>query len=138
VYKRARLRYRLLRAGPLVQVRMYHGLDQIRRGFAKNSARFLADDPRRGIVVLASTMLDGVAAPLLLAGLWRRSAPLCGLAIASWVAGAMALLPWLRWFGVTRWYAPLQPVAALTFQLIVLAGIGALRPGGTEWKGRRY
>jgi chlorobactene glucosyltransferase len=138
VFQRAGLRYRLLRGEAAIQVRMYQSLGDIRRGFAKNSSRFLADNPKRGARVLASTLCDGCAPALLLAGLLARSRPLTLAGIAGWPVAAAGLRPWMRWFGVPARYALLQPLAASVFQIISLLGIGALRHGGTAWKGRRY
>jgi chlorobactene glucosyltransferase len=138
VFQRAGIRYRLLRGEAAVQVRMYRNLREIRHGFAKNSSRFLADNPKRGVQVLASTLCDGGAPALLALGLLsrRRTPVLAG--VLSWLVAAAGLRRWIRWFGVPTRYALLQPLTAVAFQLISLLGITALRPGGTEWKGRRY
>lgn len=138
VFQRAGLRYRLVRGESAVQVRMYRNLGEIRRGFAKNSSRFLADNPKRGVQVLASTLCDGCAPALLVAGVLGRNRTVALAGLASWLVAARGLWPWMRWFGVPARYALAQPLAALVFQVISLLGIGALRPGGTEWKGRRY
>jgi chlorobactene glucosyltransferase len=138
VIKRAGLRFRILRAERLVEVRMYRGLAEIRGGFAKNSVRFLADDPGRGARVLASTLLDGAVLPLVMTGVLRRDRLLIASGLGSWAIAASGMRPWLRVFGVPSRYALLQPLASVVFQTITLAGITAMRRGGTQWKGRRY
>jgi chlorobactene glucosyltransferase len=136
--KRCGVRYRMVRAESLVRVRMYHGLGAIRRGFAKNSSRFLAQDRGRGALVVLSTLADGAALALIGAGIVRRDRGVVVAGLASWLVGAAGLAPWMHRFGVPRRYATLQPLAAGAFQVIALEGLRALRPGGTEWKGRRY
>ena len=136
--KHHQARYQLARGNQLVQVRMYDGFAAIHRGFAKNSTRFLLENPRPGLLTLVSTLLDGLA-PLLLGLALRRRSPATGAAAAVSLAVAAAeLRPWLRWFGVDERLALLQPLAAAAFQLIALQGVQALRPGQTQWKGRRY
>jgi chlorobactene glucosyltransferase len=138
VFKREGIRYQMFRAGDLVEVRMYRGLSDIRAGFTKNSSRFLAQDPRRGAVVLLSTLLDSVPLSLLVAGVVTRRRGRLAMGICSWAIAALGLAPWMGWFNVPRQHAALQPLAAAAFQLIALEGLRALRPGSTEWKGRRY
>lgn len=138
VFKRAGVRCHAVRAGEQVQVRMYDGLGAIRRGFSKNSSRFLLANPRGGGWTVFSTLLDGAALPLLLLGLCRRCRVLTLAGLLSWGVGAAALVPWLRAAGVPRRFALLQPLAAAAFQTVALGGLRALRPGATEWKGRRY
>lgn len=137
-FKREQVRFQILRAGALVEVRMYTGLTAIRHGFAKNSSRFLLANPRGGAWTLLSTILDGAGTVLLLIGVSRRCSPLLGAGVVSWLVAAAGLSPWLRVAGVPRGWAALQPLAAFTFQLIALDGLRALRPGATRWKGRRY
>lgn len=139
VLKVGGVRLRMARGEAVAAVRMYTGLGAIIAGFAKNSLRFALDDPRRGALVIASTLL---AAQPLLAGvrLARRPRRTEALDLAVGLAVEMvALVPWQRRFGTPIADALLQPVAALLFQAIALAGLwSTVRRGGTRWKGRRY
>ena len=138
--KRAGVRHQLARGDWLFSVRMYTGLGAIVAGFAKNSVRFLADSPRRGAIVLLSTLLATAPAyQLVAAGVRRRGREAVLPALAALMVAAATLAPWQRRFGVSPALALAQPVAAALFQVISLAGLwSALGRGRTRWKGRRY
>jgi cellulose synthase/poly-beta-1,6-N-acetylglucosamine synthase-like glycosyltransferase len=140
VLKRAEVRHQMARGEQLVSVRMYAGLGAVMAGFAKNSVRFLTEDPRRGALALLSTLLAAAPAFHLLATIVRRprALPLMRAGAAYGIAVA-ALVPWQRRFGAPARLALAQPVTALLFQAIALAGLwSAARRGQTRWKGRRY
>ena len=142
VLTRSGVRHQMARGEALVQVQMYNGLGAIVAGFSKNSFRFLLDEPRRGALVFASTVLAigpavRLAAALLRPG--RRSAAALLSVVPAYAVAVCALLPWQRRFGARLLYAVAQPLTAILFQVIALAGIwSTLRRGGTRWKGRRY
>jgi chlorobactene glucosyltransferase len=138
--KRAGVRHQFARGEELFSVRMYTGLGAIVAGFAKNSVRFLTDSPRRGAIVLLSTLLATAPAYRLLAvAVRRRGWASFRPALATAIVAAATLAPWQRRFGVPPAYALAQPLAAVAFQAISLAGLWSmLGSGRTRWKGRRY
>lgn len=139
VLKRASVRHQVARGEAIVQVRMYTGLGAIVAGFAKNSFRFLLDEPVRGTLVLASTLLAAAPTPqLLVAGTQRRGWTDVLPPFAGYLIAAVTLMPWQARFGTHRSLALAQPLTAALFQVISLAGIWSSLRGQTRWKGRRY
>lgn len=142
ILKQRGIRHQTARGQQLVAVRMYTGLGAIIAGFSKNSVRFAAQEPRRGVAVVLSTLL--AAAPLfrLLSLLVRRQRPsgedLAGI-LGGYAVAVAALVPWQRRFSTASGWALAQPLTAALFQTISLGGIwSASVRGQTRWKGRRY
>lgn len=128
--KRRGLRVRVVRAEHSGFVRMYEDWTAIRRGFEKNSFRFLGANPVTGIqVILASILLTSylpVIAWLVLEAHWAA-------AVAFALIPSLLLVPWYG--GFTRSLA--APAAIYTFQLIALSAMVRTLTGlGTQWKGR--
>ncbi len=123
------MRVRVLRCERLGNVRMYDSFTAIRRGFEKNSFRFLRANPRTGLqVILASILLTSWLPVVVIAA---RRAPL--LAIVVLLAPTFFLIPW---YGSLR-RALAAPIAIYVFQLIALSGmIRTLTGTRTLWKGR--
>lgn len=138
VLKRAGIRYQVARGEALVSVRMYAGLRAIIAGFAKNSLRFAAQDPRRAALVIGSTLLSAAPTFHLLRALLRGRPRRTAAALPSYLIAVAALLPWQRSFGSPRALALAQPLTALLFQIISFAAMLSTLPGQTRWKGRRY
>ncbi|MGE3914003.1 MAG: glycosyltransferase family 2 protein [Chloroflexota bacterium] len=135
--RRAGGRVRLYRADELVRVRMYRSLGGLQTGFRKFMAGYLLANPRDGLVIVASTALAGL--PLIRLAGWLAGHNTLRLALASYLVGVLAMIPWTRWFGAGRWTALLQPVAYALFQAIALdAGLRWLLGVRVTWKGRRY
>jgi glycosyltransferase involved in cell wall biosynthesis len=129
--KQHRMRSHVLRAGNLARVRMYDSFAALRRGFEKNSFRFLQANPRTGVMVVLASIVMTSWLPALL---WL-------LVEGAWPAAlGFALVPavgWARWYGgVLR---PLSaPVAIYLFQVVVLSGMFKTILGlPTRWKDRR-
>lgn len=131
--RRLGTRVMLMRAQHDVSVRMYSGLPHIWEGFGKNAFRFMRASPVGGALTVLAGMSVAASVPAALSGgsLLRR--------LALLVVPAATLAPWMRQFGVRRFYALLHPVAAVVFQILAIDSIRrTIVPGHTEWKGRRY
>lgn len=123
----------LARGEDVLTVRMYDDLGSLWEGFSKSAARFVTVSPRSGIITALATVAFNSMIPTAL----RRGSPLVRLALLA--VPALALVPWMDRFGVSRWYAAGYPLAAATFQLIALDSLRRmLKPGQAVWKGRRY
>ncbi len=124
------LRVRVVRAEHLGHVRMYENFTAIRRGFEKNSFRFLGANPVTGAQVMLASILLTSYAPVL--RLLLRDHQMAA-------AAAFAILPSLL---LTPWYggfvrALAAPAAIYTFQAIALSAmIRTLTGIRTQWKGR--
>jgi cellulose synthase/poly-beta-1,6-N-acetylglucosamine synthase-like glycosyltransferase len=122
----------LARGDDHVEVRMYESFSDLAQGFTKNSARFLAANPRSGWLTILASIGFLSALPSAL----RARSPSMGLALLC--VPFVSLLRWNRRFGVPVMYSALFPLAALAFQAIALASIRVAAFGGATWKGRRY
>jgi cellulose synthase/poly-beta-1,6-N-acetylglucosamine synthase-like glycosyltransferase len=124
------LRLRVLRAERLGAVRMYDGFPAIRRGFEKNSFRFLGANPSTGVqVILASVILTSW---LPVAALLASTGNLAAAAVFALIP-AVLLAPWYGSF-VRALGAPL---AIYLFQFIALSAMVRTVAGiRTNWKGR--
>jgi glycosyltransferase involved in cell wall biosynthesis len=123
----------LLRGERFVDVRMYTGLASLWQGLSKNAATFAAVSPVFGSLTVLTSVIFGAAFPRAVRG---------GSLIERMVVAAapgVALLPWVRRFGVPVRYVLLYPLAAGTFQMIAFDSIRrVLFSGSVRWKGRRY
>jgi cellulose synthase/poly-beta-1,6-N-acetylglucosamine synthase-like glycosyltransferase len=124
------LRLRVLRAERLGAVRMYDGFPAIRRGFEKNSFRFLGANPLTGAqVILASVILTS----------WLPVLMLLAAAGHLPAAAAFALVPPVLlapWYGSAA-RALGAPLAIYLFQFIALSAMVRTIAGvKTLWKGR--
>jgi cellulose synthase/poly-beta-1,6-N-acetylglucosamine synthase-like glycosyltransferase len=127
------VRVLLMRGEPWVAVRMYDGLASLSEGLSKNAVSFLAASPAFGVLTVAATLIFAGSVPgAVKAASFRQG-------MAAYAVPAIALLPWMRRFGVPVMYAWLHPLAAFMFQLIALDSLRrtAFRRG-VQWKGRRY
>lgn len=124
------VRLRVARAEHIGAVRMYESWAAIRRGFEKNSFRFLGANPWTGAqVILASIFLTSylpVLALLLLDAYYLA-------------AGLFAIVPvvlLIPWYSSAR-FAFSAPLAIYAFQSIVLSAMFHTITGvKTKWKGR--
>lgn len=126
----------LVRAAWAGEVRMYHGLLEVRSGFGKNMAGFLSGGPARGALVAFAGVALSAPLPLLLRG--RRGAPLAqGTGLLPWVLAACLLAPRYAEAGVPRAVAAGAPAGAVILQLIALESLlrAALRRPHL-WRGR--
>ena len=124
------LRVRVLRAEHLGHVRMYENFIAIRRGFEKNSFRFLGANPATGAQVMLASILLTSYAPVL--WLLLRDHHLAAAAIFA-LLPSLLLAPWYG--GFTRALA--APAAIYTFQAIALSAMFRTLTGiRTPWKGR--
>ena len=130
VAKSRGLRLRVMRAEHLGSVRMYDSFEAIRRGFEKNSFRFLNVNPFTGIQVVAASILLTSFVPLLvLLCVERRWLP----AVLFAALPSVLLAPWYS----IRWYAITAPLAIYGFQAIALSAMLRTITGiKTMWKGR--
>lgn len=125
------LRTRVVRAEDLGSVRMYDNYFAIRRGFEKNSFRFLRQNPLTGVQVIVASILLTSWLPIIF-WLVGESHPLAALAFAF--VPVMLLAPWYA----SAWRAMSAPLAIYVFQLIALtAMVRNLRGLTMDWKGRR-
>jgi chlorobactene glucosyltransferase len=130
-------RVRLYRADSLVRVRMYRSLAGLRTGFRKFMVGYLLAHPLHGLVIVCSTALAGL--PLIRIAEWARGRCSWQLALASWMVGVAAMLPWAGWFGAGRWTALMQPLAYGGFQVVALDSLVRWLFGvRVTWKGRDY
>jgi glycosyltransferase involved in cell wall biosynthesis len=135
--RRAGGRVRVYRAERLVRVRMYSSLAEIQTGFRKYMAGYLRAHPPHGAIVAASTIAAGLPLARILGAIHGRGS--ARHALAAYVVGVLAYLPWVRWFGISPVYALLQPLAYAAFQAVALdAGLRSLLGIRVTWKGRRY
>lgn len=123
----------LFRGEHLVDVRMYEGLVPLWEGLSKNAVYFLAASPLFGALTVAASLVFG-------ASIRRVVGPRSSVERATvYAAPAIALLPWIRRFGVPDHYAMLYPLGAVMFQLIAFDSIRrSWLHHGVQWKGRSY
>ncbi len=129
--KRRGVRLCVVRAERLGRVRMYDSFTAIRRGFEKNSFRFLNANPFTGLQVVAASVLMTSYLPVLIwliaQSRWRVALPFAALP---------SILLW-PWYGSFE-RALCAPAAIYVFQLIALSGmVRTLTGTGAIWKGRR-
>lgn len=145
--KRAGTPVLVCRGERLVRVRMYASKGALVEGFTKNSFQFLGEQGVGGALVVLSTAcaagvlpaLVGAVASALGAGLGQAQTLAVVGASLAYLLQVGLVLPWLRFFGVPRRYAPLVPLAALVFVLIAISSavhVVLRRP--VTWKGRAY
>jgi Glycosyl transferase family 2 len=121
----------------LGEVRMYASLGEVRAGFGRNVAAFLAADPVRGALVAAAGMTMTAVLPLALGALRAGSAPRLRGALLAWTPPALALAPRYRAARLPAALAALHPLTASVMQLIAVESLVrrvARRP--PRWKGR--
>jgi hypothetical protein len=130
-------RVALVRGEDLGEVSMYRGAAELRAGFGKNVAHFIAADPGRGAAVaVAGTLLSAVG-PLAWRSLRRPSLGRTIGVIAAWLPPFLALRPHYRSARLPAAYAAAHPIAAQLMQLLAVESLlrSALgRP--PDWKGR--
>ncbi len=123
----------------LVSVRMYTNLSQIVRGFGKNIYPYLQQSPGVGIQTAVSTTLAASTAMLFVDAYREKSQSLFSIAILAYIAQVFNAIPWLRYFGVNRWYAFLTPFSTLVFLAIAINSlIHTITGRSVTWKGRSY
>lgn len=128
--KKKQILSRVIRAETLGSVRMYESFQQIRKGFEKNSFRFLLVNPVSGLLVIAASIAYTSYLPLMLVLAFLHQ--WVAFACFSLVPG-LAMFPWYRSIGAL-WMAP---VAIYLFQVIALVGmVKTLFGAKTDWKGR--
>lgn len=130
LFKRHRMKIRVMRAESMANARMYDSLPAIWRGFEKNSFKFLKFNRRtRFIVVLAATIMTSWL-PMLIYLI--RQDQLIAASVFFFVPAAA----WLAWYG-SIFHALFAPIAIYLFQLIALSAMVKDFFGlKTEWKGR--
>jgi chlorobactene glucosyltransferase len=124
------LRLRVMRAEHLGFVRMYDSFVAIRKGFEKNSFRFLNVNPLTGLQVIAASILLTSYLPVLIL-LFKQQ---------YWIPAILfALIPSLflaPWYSKAS-YALTAPIAIYGFQMIALSAMVRTITGiKTTWKGR--
>jgi glycosyltransferase involved in cell wall biosynthesis len=131
LFKRHRMPARVIRAEAWARVRMYDSFRALRRGFEKNSFRFLQANPFTGVQVIAASIAMTSWLPLLAWLIWDGNLP------AAAGFAAVPIVAWRRWYGHWGW-ACCAPLAIYLFQLVVLVGMLKTLTGlSTDWKGRR-
>lgn len=124
------LRVRVVRAEQLGCVRMYDSFTAIRRGFEKNSFRFLGANPLTGIQVVVASILITSYLPIVV---WLLAEAQALAATAYAVLPIVLLLPWYS----NAVHALSAPLAIYMFQAIVVSAmIRNLTGIKTQWKGR--
>ncbi len=130
LFKRHRMKIRVLRAETMAHARMYESLGAIWRGFEKNSFKFLKLNRRTALRVVASTTLMTSWLPMLAVLFYQGH--LTAAAIFFFVP-ALAWLPWYR----SIFSAMLAPFAIYLFQLIAISAMVKDFFGiGTDCRGR--
>ncbi|HZC06766.1 MAG TPA: glycosyltransferase [Ktedonobacterales bacterium] len=135
--KRAGYPTLVARGEALVSVRMYDSLGALAEGFTKNAAQFVQAQRGAGALVALATAANAVTLPALVTA--AASGATIGMsgATVAYVAQCLALVPWMRSFGVWWGYALLAPLAALAFTGIALTSFAhALLRWPVRWKGR--
>ena len=123
----------------LASVRMYTNLQQIADGFGKNAYTYLQQSPFTGIQTAISTTLASAVALLFVDARREKSFSLFFMAVLAYIVQVLSTLPWLKHFGIARWYALLTPFSALTFLAIALNSLLHTIVGhSVAWKGRSY
>jgi chlorobactene glucosyltransferase len=131
IAKRHRIRMKVMRAEHLGCVRMYEGFQAIRRGFEKNSFRFLLINRWCGVQVIASSILLTSYAPVTGWLIWNQQ---YALALIFGLVPAVFLR---RWYG-GLFRSLLSPFAIYLFQCIAISAMfSTLHGRGVLWKGRR-
>jgi cellulose synthase/poly-beta-1,6-N-acetylglucosamine synthase-like glycosyltransferase len=127
------VRVLLFRGERWVSVRMYDGLSSLAEGLSKNAVFFLTASPVFGALTVAASLVFGATV------FGAAKAPTFRQRCAVYAVPVIALLPWMRRFGVPMRYACLYPLTAGMFQLIALDSMRrSLFRGGVQWKGRSY
>jgi glycosyltransferase involved in cell wall biosynthesis len=130
LFKRHRMKIRVMRAEKLAHARMYESLGAIWRGFEKNSFKFLKLNRRTAFRVVVSATLMTSWLPML--AILIHAGHLTA-AVAFFFVPALA---WLPWYGL-GFSALLAPFAIYLFQLIAISAMVKDFFGiGTNWKGR--
>lgn len=130
LFKRHRMKIRVVRAEGLAHARMYDSLSAIWRGFEKNSFKFLKLNRRTGLFVVATATLMTTWLPVLLLLGYR------GEAVASAILLLVPAIAWRPWYGSIR-SSLLAPLAICLFQLIAISAmVKDLFGVTTQWKGR--
>lgn len=127
----------LVRGDALGEVAMYASAAELRAGFGKNAAGFLAADPLRGLAVAAAGIAMTACLPLGLRTLRRPSRAGVAGTVAAWAPWSLALAPRYREARLPATLALAHPVAAAAMQAIAVEGMvrTALRRP-PRWKGR--
>lgn len=131
LFKRHRMKIRVLRAESLANARMYDSLASIWRGFEKNSFKFLKFNRRTRFIVVAAATVMTSWLPMLV---WLvQKEQFIAAAIFFFVPAAA----WRAWYGSTL-HALFAPFAIYLFQMIALSAMVKDYFGlKTEWKGRQ-
>ncbi len=129
--KSQRLRVCVVRAEQLGSVRMYDSFGAIRRGFEKNSFRFLGVNPATGAQVMLASILLTSYLPI---AVWLLAGSHFATAVLFATVPILLLTPWYR--SVRRALA--APLAIYAFQAIAISAMVRTMTGaGVIWKGRR-
>lgn len=128
--KSKKLKLRVVRAETMGAVRMYDSFNAIRRGFEKNSYRFLTANALTGLQVIAASVLLTSYLPVLI---WLIFGSYYPAAVVFSLIPTLTLLPWYRY----PQYSLAAPAAIYAFQAIALSGMIRVFTGvKTPWKGR--
>lgn len=131
LFKRHRMKIRVVRSESLANARMYDSFAAIWRGFEKNSFKFLKFNLRTRLLVVAAAILMTSWLPMLV---WLISQDQFIAASLFFFVPAAA---WRAWYGST-FHALLAPLAIYLFQLIALSAMLKDMFGlTTDWKGRQ-
>ncbi|MBA3973099.1 MAG: hypothetical protein C0504_02640 [Candidatus Solibacter sp.] len=131
LFKRHRMKIRVVRAESMAHARMYGSFAAIWRGFEKNSFKFLKFNRRTRFIVAAASTLMTSWLPML-AWLIQKDQ-----FIAASIFFFIPAAAWRAWYGSTV-HALLAPFAIYLFQLIALSAMVKDFFGlKTEWKGRQ-
>ncbi len=130
VAKARGLRIRVIRAEHLGSVRMYDSFAAIRRGFEKNSFRFLGANPLTGLQVVLASILITSYLPVIV---WLAAESHTAAALAYAVMPLVLLVPWYS----NPAHVLTAPIAIYVFQGIVISAmIRNLAGIKTKWKDR--
>lgn len=129
--KQHRIKAHVVRAESLASVRMYESFPAMRRGFEKNTFRFLQANPATGALVVAASIAMTSWLPV---ALWLVAEENFAGALLLAAAPVVGWKPWYRSWRQALW----APLAIYLFQLIALSGMAKTLLGlTTDWKGRR-
>ncbi|MFC4031507.1 glycosyltransferase [Streptomyces polygonati] len=121
-------------------VRPYPGLGELWRMVSRSAYAQLRHNPAVLAGTVAGLALIYLVPPVAaiggaLAGAW----PLSALGLAAWAVMTGSYLPMLRYYGQSRWLAPLLPYTAGLYLLMTVdSAIEHYRGRGAAWKGRTY
>ena len=124
--------------GTTASLRRYQALAEIWAMVARSADVQLRHSVARLIGTLVGMAIAYAVPPLgLLAGLAQGDRPLAALALAAWIAMALAYLPTLRLYRLSAAWLPTLPLAATLYSAMTVdSAIQHRRGTGGRWKGR--